>query len=141
NPPGVDREARRGTLDRLAALNQKHFDEVGDPEIQARIAQYEMAFRMQASVPDLLDFSQEPAHVLEMYGPDVKRPGSYAANCLLARRMAERDVRFVQLFHMGWDHHGGLPNAIRGQCKDTDQATAALIKDLKQRDLLKDTLI
>jgi hypothetical protein len=100
-----------------------------------------MAFRMQTSVPDLLDTSKEPQHVLDSYGPDVSRPGSYAANCLLARRLAERDVRFVQLFHMGWDHHGGLPNAIRGQCKDTDQPTAALIKDLKQRDLLKDTLI
>jgi uncharacterized protein (DUF1501 family) len=96
---------------------------------------------MQTSVPDLLDVSSESAQTLEMYGPDVKRPGSYAANCLLARRLAERDVRFVQLFHMGWDHHGGLPNAIRGQCKDTDQATAGLIKDLKQRGLLEDTLI
>ena len=141
NPPGVDAAARRGTLDRLAKLNQKHFEQVGDPEIQTRIAQYEMAFRMQTSVPELLDTSKEPQSVLDMYGPDVKRPGSYAANCLLARRLAERDVRFVQLFHMGWDHHGGLPAAIRGQCKDTDQATAALIKDLKQRDLLKDTLI
>jgi hypothetical protein len=92
-------------------------------------------------VPDLLDFSDEPKHVLDMYGPDVSRPGSYAANCLLARRMAERDVRFVQLFHMGWDHHGGLPNAIRGQCRDTDQATAALLHDLKMRDLLSDTLV
>jgi hypothetical protein len=100
-----------------------------------------MAFRMQSSVPDLVDISSEPKHVLEMYGPDVARPGSYAANCLLARRLAERDVRFIQLFHMGWDHHGGLPNAIRGQCRDTDQATAALIHDLKMRDLLKDTLI
>lgn len=141
NPPGVDRDARRGTLDRIAALNQQRFEQVGDPEIQTRIAQYEMAFRMQASVPELLDVSKEPQHVLDMYGPDVMRPGSYAANCLLARRLAERDVRFVQLFHMGWDHHGGLPGAIRGQCKDTDQATAALIQDLKQRDLLKDTLI
>ena len=141
NPPGVDSAARRGTLDRLAKLNQKHFEQVGDPEIQTRIAQYEMAFRMQTSVPELLDLSKEPQHVLDSYGPDVKRPGSYAANCLLARRLAERDVRFVQLFHMGWDHHGGLPAAIRGQCKDTDQATAALTKDLKQRDLLKDTLI
>ena len=141
NPPGVDQAARRGTLDRLATLNKQHFDQVGDPEIQARIAQYEMAFRMQTSVPELLDTSKEPQHVLDQYGPDVKRPGSYAANCLLARRLAERDVRFVQLFHMGWDHHGGLPAAIRGQCKDTDQPTAALIKDLKQRDLLKDTLI
>ncbi len=141
NPDGVDREARRSTLDRLSALNQKRFEQLGDPEIQTRIAQYEMAFRMQSSVPELLDVANEPQHVLDAYGPDVKRPGSYAANCLLARRLAERDVRFVQLFHMGWDHHGGLPAAIKGQCRDTDQATAALIKDLKQRDMLKDTLI
>ena len=141
NPPGIDSVSRRGTLDRIAALNRQHYDQVGDPEIQTRIAQYEMAFRMQTSVPELLNVSDEPQSVLDMYGPDVKRPGSYAANCLLARRLAERDVRFVQLFHMGWDHHGGLPAAIRGQCRDTDQATAALIKDLKQRDLLKDTLI
>ena len=141
NPPGVDAEMRRGTLDELAALNQSRFDAVGDPEIQARISQYEMAFKMQSSVPELLDISKEPQSVLDAYGPDIKRPGSYASNCLLARRLAERDVRFVQLFHMGWDHHGGLPNALKGQCKDTDQATAALITDLKQRGLLDDTLI
>ena len=141
NPPGVTAQTRRSTLDRLGALNRQHFDAVGDPEIQTRIAQYEMAFRMQTSVPELLDVSSEPKHVLESYGPDVTRPGSYAANCLLARRLAERDVRFVQLFHMGWDHHGGLPNAVRGQVKDTDQATTALINDLEQRGLLKDTLI
>ncbi|MCA9059530.1 MAG: DUF1501 domain-containing protein, partial [Planctomycetaceae bacterium] len=141
NPAGMSPDLRRRTLDRLRDLNQHHFDSVGDPDIQTRIAQYEMAFRMQTSVPDLLDFASEPQHVLDAYGPDVNRPGSYAANCLLARRMAERDVRFVQLFHMGWDHHGGLPNAIRGQCRDTDQATTALINDLDQRGLLKDTLI
>lgn len=141
NPPGVDAELRRSTLDRLRKLNESHHTQLADPEIQARIAQYEMAFRMQTSVPDLLDTQGETAATLEMYGPDVHRPGSYAANCLLARRLAERDVRFVQLFHMGWDHHGGLPNAIRGQCKDTDQPTAALLKDLKQRGLLDDTLI
>lgn len=141
NPAGVSAEARRSTLDRLAALNQQRYQIIGDPEIQTRIAQYEMAFRMQSSVPDLLDLSGEPKHILDSYGPDVTRPGSYAANCLLARRLAERDVRFVQLFHMGWDHHGGLPNAIRGQCRDTDQATTALINDLEQRGLLKDTLI
>jgi len=141
NPAGVDATLRRRSLDRLAALNRRHLDEVGDPEIQTRIAQYEMAFRMQTSVPELLDVSGEPQHVLDAYGPDVKRPGSYAANCLLARRLAERDVRFIQLFHMGWDHHGGLPAAIRGQCRDTDQATAALITDLRQRGLLDDTLI
>ncbi|MFO0924356.1 MAG: DUF1501 domain-containing protein [Pirellulales bacterium] len=141
NPAGVDRQTRRASLDRLAELNQLHFEAKQDNEIQTRIAQYEMAFRMQSSVPELLDFSKEPKHILEKYGPDVTRPGSYAANCLLARRLAERDVRFVQLFHMGWDHHGGLPAAIRGQCQDTDQATAALIEDLEQRGMLDDTLL
>jgi len=141
DPPGISRDFRRTMLNSVSSLNQQHLRQSGDPEIAARIAQYEMAFRMQTSVPDLLDFSDEPQHVLEMYGPDVKRPGSYAANCLLARRMAERDVRFIQLFHMGWDHHGGLPAAIRGQCRDTDQATAALLNDLKMRDLLSDTLV
>jgi hypothetical protein len=141
NPAGMDRALRRDTLDQLGELNRQRHKQIGDPEIEARIAQYEMAFRMQASVPDLTDLKNEPQHVLDLYGPDVNRPGSYAANCLLARRLAERDVRFIQLFHMGWDHHGGLPNAIRGQCQDTDQPTAALIKDLKQRGLLDDTLI
>jgi hypothetical protein len=141
NPAGVDRETRRETLDELAALNQQRYDVLGDPEIQTRVAQYEMAFRMQASVPELTDISKEPQSVFDAYGPDVKTPGTYASNCLLARRLAERDVRFIQLFHMGWDHHGGLPNAIKGQCSDTDQPTAALIKDLKQRGLLEDTLI
>jgi Protein of unknown function (DUF1501) len=141
NPPGVDSLARRATLDRLSVLNREHFGAMGDPEIETRVSQYEMAFRMQSSVPDLLDTSKESKSTLDMYGADVKRPGSYAANCLLARRLAERDVRFIQLFHMGWDHHGGLPNAIRGQCRDTDQATAALITDLRQRGLLEDTLV
>lgn len=141
NPPGIDSQARRSTLDRLNLLNSQHRDLLHDPEIDTRIAQYEMAFRMQSSVPELLNLQEEPKHILDMYGPDVSRPGSYAANCLLARRLAERDVRFVQLFHMGWDHHGGLPNAIKGQCRDTDQATAALITDLSQRGLLEDTLI
>jgi hypothetical protein len=141
DPPGVGRDDRRATLDRLAVLNKQEFDRSNDPETKARTAQYEMAFRMQTSVPDLLDLTKETKKTLEAYGPDVSRPGSYAANCLLARRMAERDVRFVQLFHMGWDHHGGLPKAIRGQCKDTDQATAALLTDLKERDMLKDTLV
>jgi hypothetical protein len=141
NPPGVDTAARRATLDQLAALNQAQFETLGDPEIQTRIAQYEMAFRMQSSVPDLTDLSKEPESVLQSYGPDVRKPGTYAANCLLARRLAERDVRFIQLFHMGWDHHSGLPAATRGQCADTDQPTAALIQDLKQRGLLEDTLI
>ncbi|MGC4002311.1 MAG: DUF1501 domain-containing protein [Pirellulales bacterium] len=141
NPPGIDAAARRDSLDRLSELNHEHYGAMGDPEIQTRIAQYEMAFRMQSSVPELLDLSKETQATLDLYGPDVKRPGSYAANCLLARRLAERDVRCIQLFHMGWDHHGNLPNAIRGQCQDTDQATAALILDLKQRGLLDDTLI
>ncbi|MEL0119987.1 MAG: DUF1501 domain-containing protein, partial [Opitutae bacterium] len=127
NPPGVDRSTRRRTLDRLNALNQQRFNSIADPEISTRIAQYELAFRMQSSVPDLLDVSKESKRTLERYGPDVHKPGTYAANCLLARRMAERDVRFVQLFHMGWDHHGGLPKAVRGQCNDTDQATSALL--------------
>lgn len=141
NPPGIDSNTRRSTLDRLKQLNTQHLETLHDPEIETRIAQYEMAFRMQTSVPELLDLKDESKSVLEMYGADVSRPGSYAANCLLARRLAERDVRFVQLFHMGWDHHGGLPNAIKGQCRDTDQATAALITDLRQRGLLDDTLI
>ena len=141
NPPGMDAATRRESLDELAALNGRHFDALGDPEIQTRIAQYEMAFRMQTSVPELTDISKEPESLLAAYGPEVKTPGSYASNCLLARRLAERDVRFIQLFHMGWDHHGGLPNAIRGQCRDTDQPTAALLADLKHRGLLDDTLV
>ena len=141
DPPGVDRSTRRATLDRLAALNGLHHQSLGDPEIETRVNQYEMAFRMQASVPDLLNMRNETKETLEMYGADVTRPGSYAAKCLLARRLAERDVRFIQLFHMGWDHHGNLPAALRGQCKDTDQATAALLTDLKRRGLLEDTLV
>lgn len=141
NPAGLDRMMRRQQLDELASLNERDYEAFGDPETQTRIAQYEMAFRMQTSVPDLLDISKEPKSVLESYGPEVTQPGTYAANCLLARRLAERDVRCVQLFHMGWDHHGGLPAAIKGQCHDTDQPTAALIKDLKERGLLEDTLI
>jgi len=141
DPKGVSRYMRRGMLDELAVLNRKNMAVAGDPEIGARIAQYEMAFRMQTSVPDLTDTSDEPKHILESYGPDVQNTGTYAANCLLARRLAERDVRCIQLFHMGWDHHGGLPNAIRGQCRDVDQPTAALIADLRQRGLLEDTLI
>lgn len=141
DPPGIDRGIRRNMLDELKELNQLKHIQAGDPEIQTRIAQYEMAFRMQASVPELTDISKEPASILESYGPNVRKAGTYAANCLLARRLAERGVRFIQLFHMGWDHHGGLPRAIRGQCNDTDQPTTALIKDLAQRGLLDDTLI
>ncbi|AIE86094.1 DUF1501 domain-containing protein [Fimbriimonas ginsengisoli] len=141
DPDGVDRTTRRDMLDDLMALNKMKLAKTGDPEIGTRISQYELAFRMQTSVPDLTDISKEPSSVLEMYGPEVKRPGSYAYNCLLARRLAERGVRFVQLFHMGWDQHFDLPRAIKGQTYDTDQPSAALIKDLKQRGLLDDTLI
>lgn len=141
NPAGVDSKIRRRMLDSLGELNQKHFSDIGDPEIETTIAQQEMAFRMQSSVPELSDISGETAETLAMYGPDVDKPGSYARNCLLARRMAERDVRFIQLFHRGWDHHTRLPENMAGQCRDVDQPTAALLKDLKQRNLLDDTLV
>lgn len=141
NPDGMSREVRRGLLDDLAQLNQEHHHEFGDPEIATRIAQYEMAYKMQASVPELTDFSQETPETLEMYGPDVKRQGSYAYNCLMARRLAERGVRFIQCFHAGWDHHNNLSTQFQIQCRDTDQPSAALIKDLKQRGLLDDTLV
>ena len=137
NPAGVDPKTRRRMLDSLATLNQHHHEQVGDPEVQTTIAQQEMAFRMQTSVPELSDISDESPETLAMYGPEVNTPGSYARNCLLARRMAERDVRFVQLFHRGWDHHSNLPNNLRGQCKDVDQPTTALLRDLKQRGLLE----
>ncbi len=141
NPAGVD-SASRGQL--LASLNKLHSIEkeaTGDPELEARIAQYEMAFRMQASVPEVTDVSGEPASTFELYGDDAKTPGTFAANCLLARRLAERGVKFIQLYHQGWDQHGGLPAGIKRQCKETDQPSAALIKDLKQRGLLEDTLV
>jgi hypothetical protein len=141
NPEGLDAGGRRRMLDGLSRLNQMTRDSFGDPEINTRIAQYELAYRMQASVPELMDLSNEPDWVFEMYGPDSRKPGTYAANCLLARRLMERGVRFVQLFHRGWDQHGNLPNQIRSQCKDTDQPSAALVKDLKQRGLLDDTLV
>ncbi len=141
NPQGVDPDVRRRMLDTLGKINAKHQEEIGDPEIQTTIAQQEMAFRMQKSVPELADISEEPKHILEMYGPEVTKPGSYARNCLLARRMAERNVRFVQLFHRGWDHHTNLPANMRGQCRDVDQPTAALLTDLKNRGLLEDTLV
>jgi hypothetical protein len=141
NPPGVNPEARREMLDGLAALNQKRLEAKGDPEIAARIAQYEMAFRMQTSVPELIDVSKEPKHVLEMYGPEVTQPGTFAYNCLLARRLAERGVPFTQVFLRGWDHHGGLPGSIRKMAPAVDQPSAALIKDLKQRGMLDDTLV
>jgi len=141
DPQGMDREGRRQMLDGLAELNALEFADVGDPEITARIAQYELAFRMQTSVPELMDLSQESAHTFELYGEDSKKPGTYAANCLLARRLVERGVRFIQLYHRDWDHHGDLPNRMVQQCKETDQASAALIQDLKQRGLLDDTLV
>jgi hypothetical protein len=141
NPPGYEGEARRRFLDDLARLNQMKLKDHQDPEIATRIAQYEMAFRMQTSVPELGDLSKEPESTFDLYGPDARKPGTYAANCILARRLAERGVRFIQLFHRGWDQHGNLPKDIRAQCLQTDQPSAALIQDLKQRGLLDDTLI
>jgi hypothetical protein len=141
NPAGVSAEVRRGLLDDLAKLNELKLRESGDPEIGTRIAQYEMAFRMQTSVPALTDLSGEPDRVLAMYGPDVQRQGSFARNCLLARRLAERGVRYVQLIHAGWDQHQNLPTQLKIQCQDTDQPSAGLVKDLKQRGLLDETLV
>lgn len=141
DPPGVDKSIRRKMLDDLAALNQDTYAEYQDPETVTRIEQYELAYRMQTSVPELTDLSQEPDSIFEMYGPDSRTRGTYAANCLLARRLAERGVRFIQLYHMGWDQHTSLPKELPGQCKDTDQPTAALISDLKQRGMLDETLI
>ena len=141
NPPGIAPATRRRMLDGMAKLNAKQHEAYQDPEIATRIQQYEMAFRMQTSVPELVDVSQESQATLEMYGPDVKKPGSFAYNCLLARRMAERGTRFIQLYHRGWDQHNNLPKRIREQCKDTDQPSAALVQDLKARGLLEDTLV
>lgn len=141
NPKGVDREARRKMLDLVTKLNRNQQNQTMNPEIETSISQQEMAFRMQISVPELTDFSKENKTVIESYGPEVHKPGSFASNCLLARRMAERDVRFIQLFHRGWDHHGALPQNLRGQCLDVDQPISALLKDLRQRGLLEDTLV
>lgn len=141
NPPGVDGTDRRRQLDYLAQLQQQGFDQYEDPEILARMSQYEMAYRMQTSVPEVMDVEGEPDHIYDLYGPDSRTPGTFAANCLLARRLIERDVRFIQLYHQGWDQHGNLPNAIKVQCQETDQPSAALIMDLKQRGLLEDTLV
>jgi hypothetical protein len=141
NPAGFTRQDRRTYLDALGKLNQLALDDYGDPEIGTRISQYEMAFRMQSSVPELTDLSKEPAQTFEMYGADARKPGTYAANCLLARRLAERGVRFIQLFHRDWDHHGNLPKDLPKRCKETDQASAALVMDLKQRGLLDETLV
>ena len=141
DPPGMDRDLRRKMLDGLAQLNQLELAQSGDPEIATRIQQYEMAFRMQSSVPTLTDFSQETQATFDLYGPDVQKPGTFAANCLLARRLLEQGVRFVQLYHRGWDQHGGLPTNIPKQSRDVDQPQAALLRDLKQRGLLEETLI
>jgi hypothetical protein len=141
DPPGFPHAARRRFLDDLAKLNQDEFEDYGDPEIATRISQYEMAYKMQTSVPELTDLSKEPPHIFELYGPDARKPGTFAANCLLARRLSERGVRFVQLFHRGWDQHNDLPKQIPGQARDTDQACAGLIQDLKERGLLNDTLV
>ncbi len=141
NPDGISAESRRKMLDRLAELHALQYQDLGDPEINARVAQYEMAYRMQTSVPEVLDISGEPASVFELYGDEARKPGTFAANCLLARRLAERNVRFIQLYHPGWDHHGGLPNNIKRSTKDIDQGCYALITDLKQRGLLDDTLV
>jgi hypothetical protein len=141
DPEGMPRDVRRGMLDGLSELNQMRYQQTNDPEIETRIRQYEMAYRMQSSVPELTDLSGEPESVFDLYGPDSRRSGSYAANCILARRLAERGVRFIQLFHPDWDHHSRLPSWCVARCRDTDQPTAALIKDLKQRGLLDETLV
>jgi hypothetical protein len=141
NPPGLNSRLRRRMLDSLARLNQKEYGAVADPETQARIDQYEMAFRMQSSVPELVNTKGEPKHVLDMYGPDVHTPGTFAASCLLARRLAERGVRFVQIFHRGWDQHANIAGDLPNQCRDVDQPSYALVQDLKQRGLLDDTLV
>jgi len=141
NPPGMDRNQRRVLLDDIRAMNEAHLSEYADPEIDTRISQYEMAYRMQASVPDLLDFSKEPKHVLDRYGPDVLVKGTFANNCLIARRLLERGVRFVQCMHAGWDQHNNLFTQLEAQCQDTDAPSAALVMDLKERGLIDDTLV
>ena len=141
NPAGIDESSRRFMLDRLRELHEHQMDRLGEAEMEARIAQYEMAYRMQTSVPEVVDLSNEPESVVRLYGPDAGKPGTFAANCLLARRLAERGVRFVQLYHQGWDQHGNLPGGIRQQCRETDQPAAALIQDLKARGMLDDTLV
>ena len=141
NPTGINDRLRRSMLDAVAELNQQHYAVAGDPEIQTRISQYEMAYRMQRSIPELTDFSDEPRHVLDLYGPEVTQPGTFAANCLLARRLAQRNVRFIQVFIRGWDQHGNLPRDLRLQARDVDQPTTALIRDLRQQGLLDDTLV
>ena len=141
NPPGVTQENRKIQLQHLGELNKIQHQDIGDPEILSRMKQYEMAFRMQTSVPEVMDVSDEPDYIFDLYGEDSRTPGTFAANCLLARKLIEKDVKFVQLYHQGWDMHGDLPNLMKIQCKDTDKATAGLIQDLKQRGLLEDTLV
>lgn len=141
NPAGIDAGSRRSMLDKLRTLHEIEAEETHDPEIQTRIAQYEMAFRMQTSVPEVTDLTHEPEYIYDLYGADSRKPGTFAANCLMARRLAERGVRFIQLFHQGWDQHGGLPGGISKQCMETDQPSAALLIDLEQRGLLEDTLV
>jgi hypothetical protein len=141
NPDGIDRDTRRRMLDSIAKLNEEEFGNFGDPETQTRIAQYEMAFRMQASVPAVVDLSSESESTFKLYGDDARTPGTFARHCLIARRLAEQGVPFMQLFHEGWDQHGDLPKNIRGQCAGIDQPAAALVKDLKQRGLLDETLV
>jgi uncharacterized protein (DUF1501 family) len=141
DPEGMHQSDKRKLLDHLSALNEEHYQRVGDPEIQSRIAQYEMAYRMQTSVPDVMNIDKEPDYIYNMYGSDSMTPGTFAANCLLARRLAEEGVRFIQLYHMDWDHHDNLPMAVANQSRDVDQASAALIMDLKQRGMLEDTLV
>lgn len=141
NPPGIPPEIRRQMLDGIGKLNSERFDALGDPEIKTRIAQFEMAYRMQTSVPDLMDLSTESESTFNLYGPSSRKPGTFASNCVLARRMAERGVRFVQLFHRGWDQHGNLPKELKSNCDSVDQPVAGLIKDLKQRGMLEDTIV
>lgn len=141
NPDGIDSTGRRQMLDQLAVLNDQSYKEFGDPEISTKIQQYEMAYRMQTAVPELTDLSKEPDDIIKLYGPECLVPGTFAANCLLARKLSESGVRFIQLYHQGWDQHGNLPNEMAGQAKDVDRASAALITDLKQRGLLDETLV
>ena len=141
NPPGMSRDARRALLDEMAEINKAHLNDYGDPEIDTRISQYEMAFRMQSSVPDLVDFSSESPHTIKRYGPDALVKGTFANNCLIARRLLERGVRFVQLMHSGWDQHGNLFTQLEAQCRDTEGPSAALVRDLKERGMLDDTLV
>ena len=141
NPTGISGRSRRMMLDRLGQLHGIERERTGDDELTARISQYEMAYRMQSSVPEVADLSDEPESTFELYGSDARKPGTFAANCVLARRLAERGVRFVQLYHQGWDHHGNLPGGMRTQCRETDQPSAALLADLEQRGMLEDTLV